>query len=214
MTEVYYLNLWFLCFICTPGKGLRGKYQDTDRQMKPLFFKCHDSKTQCKEGGATTCTHSLQSLKQGLKLRASRVCSVICCKHGMKEAESKITRFVHLLKRKKSSVLKCLYLCCDSEHSKPPRQQYLVALLCTLAEPATALALSVSSHHHTVVHKRSFIARIRGKNWLHGLGCLLACSQCETAGSRALQLPATNWPLIPCTKIPTHHEGFLWWLFN
>lgn len=102
MTEGYYLNLWFLPFICTPGKSLRGKYRDTDRQMKPLFFKCHDSKTWCKEGGATTCTHSLQSLKQGLKFRASGVRSVICCKHDMKEAESKTTRFVHLLEKKRA----------------------------------------------------------------------------------------------------------------
>lgn len=124
------LTLLYTSFICTPGKCLRGKYRDTDRQMKPLFFKCHDSKRRCKEGGATTCTHSLQSLKQGLKLRASGACSVICCKRGMKEAGNKITRFVHLLKRKKSSVLKCLYLCCGSGHSKPPRQQYLWHCFC------------------------------------------------------------------------------------
>lgn len=173
MTKVYYLTLWFLHFVFTPGKSLRGKYWDADRQMKPLFFKCHDSKTRCKEGGATTCKHSLQSLKRGLKLRASRVRSVICCKHGMKEAESKITRFLCLLKRK-SSVLKCLYLCYGSGHSMPPRQQYLCHCPCApegrLLQHPHYLYLPIIKL--SVVHNRCFTAGIRGNNELHGPGCL------------------------------------------
>lgn len=64
-----------------------------------MFFKCHDSKAPCKEGAATACVHSLQSPQQGLRLGVSRMCSVLCCKHDMKEVKSHITRLVHLLKR-------------------------------------------------------------------------------------------------------------------
>lgn len=165
MTEVYYLNLRFLYFTCTPGKGLGGKYWDTDRQMKPLFFKCHDSKTRCQEGGATTCPHSLQSLKQGLKLRVSGVCSVICCKHGMKEVESrnldnKICAFVKK-KKELSSQMSVSLLCLRSQQATKTAVS-LILLLCMLGEPATALTLFVSSHHHTVL--LSTIAGIRGMN--------------------------------------------------
>lgn len=172
---------------------MREKYWDTDRQMKPLLFKCHDSKTRCKEGGATTCTHSLQSVKQGLKLRASRVCSVICCKHGMKEAESKITRLVRLLKRKKK------------------RAQFSNACIFAVAQD-TASHLDSSISDSASVHVRRgcysadticifpsshcLLSTIAASLLVSGarIDCMgqAACSQCEIAGRSAHQLPATN----------------------
>lgn len=102
-------------------------------------------------------------------------CVVICCKHSMKEAESKITGFVHLLKRRKSSVLKCLCLCCGSGHSKPPRQQCLALLLCMYGEYATALTLLVSSHLHNVCcPQRLLRCRYQSKNCLPGPSCLFS----------------------------------------
>lgn len=118
-------------------------------------------------------------------------CVVICCKHSMKEAESKITGFVHLLKRRKSSVLKCLCLCCGSGHSKPPRQQCLWHCFCARMENMLQrwhyLYLPISTI--SAVHNACFAAGIRARIACQGQA---ACSQCELAGRSALQLPATN----------------------
>lgn len=115
-----------------------------------------------------------------MRLRACGDCSVICCKPDMKEAESKITRSVHLLKRKKGAQVSnaCMFAVAQDAANASVHVRRACYGADTVIFPSphcllpTALALMLVP-------------------WA-GIDCMDQGAGCETAGRRARQLLATN----------------------